>query len=133
LPSQVVAPGWQGSINARFVSLTLADGGPIAADGTVEIADLIGPPRSAAKLGTFQATFPASDARTNVLTGALRDVDGQLHIDGTIELTAPTRTVVVRGFVATKPGAPAELTRALEILGPADAQGRRQFAFESSL
>lgn len=134
LPPQVAPGGWQGSINARFATLTLADGWPVAADGTLDLMDLTGPPRRPANLGSFRVTFPANDAAdSDTLTGTLSDIDGPIQITGTLQLKASDRSYLIDGLLATKPGAPADFQRSLEFLGPPDAQGRRQFSLSGTL
>jgi hypothetical protein len=36
-------------------------------------------------------------------------------------------------MIATRPGAPSDMTRTLEILGPPDDQGRREFTLEGTM
>jgi general secretion pathway protein N len=53
-------------------------------------------------------------------------------VNGTVQLNK-NRSYLVQGMIATRPGAPDDMSRSLEILGPADAQGRRPFTFEGSM
>ena len=66
------------------------------------------------------------------MTGALSDTGGPLAVNGTVQLNK-NRSYLVSGLIATRPGAPSDMARTLEILGEPDAQGRRQFAIEGSM
>jgi general secretion pathway protein N len=133
LPPQVAPGGWTGSINARLAQLTLTDGWPVAANGTVDVVKLTGPARRPAHLGSFQLKFPLETREPNTLVGSLNDVEGPLQIAGKIQLKSTDRGYLIEGLVATKPDAPADLTRALEFLGPPDVQGRREFSLAGTM
>jgi general secretion pathway protein N len=133
LPPQVVGGGWTGSVNARLAELTLVDGWPVSATGTVDLVDLTGPARNPSKLGTFQLKFPLEESTPGTLVGSINDVEGPIQIAGKLHLKAEDRSYLVEGLVATKPGAPAELSRALEVLGAPDAQGRREFSLSGTM
>jgi hypothetical protein len=53
-------------------------------------------------------------------------------VNGTIDLKKD-RSYLVSGLIATRPDAPGDMARTLEILGEPDAQGRRQFSIEGSM
>ncbi|HEY8539365.1 MAG TPA: type II secretion system protein N [Steroidobacteraceae bacterium] len=133
LPPRAVPGGWQGSINARFAALTLADGWPIAAAGTVELLNLTGPARRPMNLGSLQVTFPAAAGDSDTLTGTINDIEGPIELTGTLQLKASDRSYLVDGWIKTKPDAPADLVRSLNFPGEVDAQGRRQFSFSGNL
>jgi len=71
LPPQVVGGGWTGSVNARLAELTLVDGWPVSATGTVDLVDLTGPARNPSKLGTFQLKFPLEESTPGTLVGSI--------------------------------------------------------------
>lgn len=133
LPSTVAPGGWSGTFNARLVRLTLAEGWPIDADGTIDILELTGPARRPNHLGSFRLTFPGETQPSESLTGELRDTGGPLQVTGTVRLDASERSYFIEGWVSTKPETPAEFARTLEFLGPADAQGRRQFSLSGTM
>jgi hypothetical protein len=58
--------------------------------------------------------------------------NGPLQINGTIKLKAD-RSYELDALVGAKPNTPQNLLRALEFLGPPDAQGRRQFSMAGAL
>ena len=133
LPPQVAPGGWTGSVNARLAELTLRDGWPVSANGTVDLVNLVGPARRPANLGSFQLKFPTETQEANTLAGTVNDVEGPIQIAGRIELKSTDRSYLLDGLVATKPDAPADFTRTLEFLGPPDAQGRRQFSLSGTM
>jgi general secretion pathway protein N len=133
LPPEVAPGGWSGSINARLAELTLADGWPISADGTLDVVDLTGPARRPVNLGSYQVQFPAESTAADALAGRIKDIAGPIQIAGTIQLKAIDRSYLLEGLVATKPDAPADFSKSLEFLGPPDAQGRRQFSLSGTM
>lgn len=131
LPAQVAQGGWTGSLNAKLASLTLTNGWPTSAAGTIEVVDLTGPARKPMNIGSYQLTFPA-EGPADALTGAVKDLGGPIQITGTIQLKAADRSYLLEALVATTPDAPADFTKALEYL-PADAQGRREFSLSGTM
>jgi general secretion pathway protein N len=122
--------GWTGMLNARMTDLALTHGWPSDAHGTLEVRDLNGP---SSKMGSYKATFPAEGAQdANVLAGNVVDLGGPLRVAGTLKIS-PNRSYVLEGLVATQPDAPPDITRNLQYLGAADAQGRRQFSLAGSM
>jgi general secretion pathway protein N len=133
LPSSVAPGGWTGTLTLKLTQLTLDNAWPVAASGTVEITDLVGPANRPAALGGYKVVFPAEGAgAADALTGALSDTGGPLAVNGTVQLKKD-RSYLVNGMIATRPGAPGDMARTLEILGAPDAQGRREFTFEGSM
>jgi general secretion pathway protein N len=133
LPPEVAPGGWSGSINAKLAELTLANGWPISADGTMDIVGLTGPARRPTNLGSYQVQFPAESTAADALVGRIKDIAGPIQIAGTVQLKATDRSYLLEGLVATKPDAPADFTKSLEFLGPPDAQGRRQFSLSGTM
>jgi len=134
LPANVAPGGWTGTLNLKLPQLSLENGWPVAATGAVELTDLLGPARRPVALGSYKITFPAEGAAAagDSLTGALSDLGGPFAVNGTVQLKKE-RSYLVQGMIATRPGAPHDMSRSLEILGPADAQGRRPFTFEGTM
>jgi general secretion pathway protein N len=133
LPSNVAPGGWTGALRLKLAQLTLANGWPVAASGTVDVADLVGPANRPAALGSYKVVFPAEGAASgDSFSGALSDTGGPLAVNGTVQLSR-NRSYLVNGMIATRPGAPSDMTRTLEILGPPDDQGRREFTLEGTM
>ncbi|HKS59113.1 MAG TPA: type II secretion system protein N [Steroidobacteraceae bacterium] len=131
LPPHIVQGGWTGTATLRLPQLTLENSWPVALTGTIEIANLVGPANRPAALGSYKVVFPES-AAADGLQGALSDTGGPLAVNGTIDLKKD-RSYLVSGLIATRPDAPSDMARTLEILGEPDAQGRRQFSIEGSM
>jgi general secretion pathway protein N len=132
LPPNVVRGGWTGTLNLKLDELVLADGWPAALNGTIEVTDLVGPANRPAALGSYKVAFPEAAAGADALTGTLTDTGGPLAVNGTVQLNK-NRSYLISGMIATRPNAPSDMTRTLEILGEPDAQGRRQFTIEGSM
>jgi general secretion pathway protein N len=133
LPREVAQGGFTGTLNAKLAELTLENGWPVSANGTIEVLDLNGPARKPVNLGSYHVEFPAQASTPDALTGALKDIGGPIQITGTIQLKAADRSYLLEGLVATKPDAPPDFARTLEFLGPPDAQGRRQFSLSGTM
>lgn len=131
LPPNAVR-GWNGTLNLRLPQLVIENGWPSVAEGTVEAINLTGPASQPANLGSYKVTFPENAANDGVLTGALADIGGPLQVQGALRLTAANRGYHIEGTIATRPDAPAAITKMLEYLGPPDAQGQRQFGTEGT-
>jgi general secretion pathway protein N len=125
--------GWTGQLNAKFARLTLDKGWPVEVDGTLDAVDVMGPPRKPANVGSYRVVFDPAASTAELLQGAVSDAgNGPLQINGTIKLKAD-RSYELDALVASKPNTPQQLARALEFLGPPDAQGRRQFSMAGAL
>ncbi len=125
--------GWVGQLNAKFARLTLDDGWPTEVDGTLDAVDVTGPPRRPANMGTYRVAFDPTASTAELLQGAITDAgNGPLEINGTVRLKAD-RSYEVDALVAARPGAPQNMARTLEYLGPPDPQGRRQFSMAGAL
>jgi general secretion pathway protein N len=132
LPPNLVRGGWTGTVTLRLAQLALENSWPVAATGTVEIADLVGPANRPASLGGYKVVFAEGAATAEGLKGALSDTGGPLAVNGTVDIKKD-RSYLVSGLIATRPGAPGDMSRTLEMLGEPDAQGRREFRVEGTM
>lgn len=132
LPPDVVRGGWTGTVTLRFAHLALENSWPVAATGTIQIADLVGPADRPASLGGYKVVFDEGAATAEGLKGALSDTGGPLAVNGTVDIKKD-RSYLVSGLIATRPGAPGDMSRTLEMLGEPDAQGRREFRIEGTM
>lgn len=132
--SGVAPQGWNGTVNMKFSELVLDAGWPVVANGTAEILNLASSSQRSPLSGSYKLTFPAPHSRPadDLLVGALNDLGGPLAISGTVELRR-NRSYLLNGLVSARPEAPQNLANQLQILGPADAQGRRPFTLEGTL
>ncbi len=132
--SGIAPQGWNGTVNMRFAELVLDAGWPVHANGTAEILNLESSSQRSPVSGSYKLAFPASEAQSadGSLVGAINDLGGPLAISGTVELRRD-RSYLLNGLVAARPEAPQNLANQLQILGPADAEGRRPFTLEGTL
>lgn len=124
-----MARGWHGTVNGTFTQLRLVSGWPVAAAGTLHLANVVMPQLGQQEIGSFDVLIPdpraASQASSDV-RARVTDTSGTVAVDAALTL-APGRSFLFEGTVAARDGAPPGLVRSLEYLGPADAAGRRQF------
>ena len=132
LPPNIVRGGWTGALNIQLSELVLYNAWPVALNGTVVVADLVGPANRPAALGGYKVVFPEGASNSDTLAGVITDTGGPLAVNGTVQLKK-NRSYLVSGMIATRPDAPSDMARTLEILGEPDAQGRRQFSIEGSM
>jgi general secretion pathway protein N len=127
--------GWGGSVQLKLDQLTLVNRWPTDIKGTIEAVNLVGPAQQPTSLGGYRITFPApsGSAAPGELQGAVMSLDdAPLDVVGTVRLTA-NRNYVIDAQVATRPTAPASIVKALQYLGPPDAQGKRPLSIAGSL
>lgn len=133
LPVGSLPRGWMGTLNLKLADLAVEKGWPSVVKGTVEVVDLVGPPRRPSNVGSYKLTFPDPAAKsTEGLVAALTDTGGPLQITGTL-LLKPDRSYLLNTLIATRPNTPSDVVNALQMLGPPDAQGRRPFSSDGTL
>lgn len=121
-----IPPGFAGTIEADVSSARVDNGMLAALVGTVRAlqlhSDLLG------ELGSFELRFPDDGS----MVGQLRDLSGPLALQGQVQLTHQN-SYRVSGTLEARPDASSQLTQALELIGPADNEGRRSFSLTGSL
>lgn len=132
LPQNIVRGGWTGTVNLQLAELALDNAWPVTLSGTIVVADLVGPANRPAALGGYKVVFPEGAAKGDTLAGTITDTGGPFAVNGTVQLKKD-RSYLISGMVATRPDAPSDMARTLEILGEPDAQGRRQFSIEGTM
>ena len=121
--------GVRGDLILEFENLTIRDGIPVVAIGSVTVADFVAPVLSASRIGDFRADFQSSGDQ---IIGEVQDLSGVLDVEGTITLL-PDRSYAFTGEVAPTAETPPSILNQLQFLGSADARGRRMFRFEGRL
>ena len=118
-------PGYRGNIVADLAEIS-GHGATVAmASGTVQLLQL----RSSAELGSYEVRLgPAADG--DGITGELRDLEGPLQVDGQLRLRPHGYELQGHALPRNPPGEP--LAKALDMLGPPDADGRRPFSVEGT-
>ncbi len=109
--------GWRGRIAGEFEEIVVQSGWPTSLRGTLDMDGLIAPP-------------PRST--TNALHARVTDKDGPFSFDGRFTLGAD-RSFLLEGTLAPRGNTPPALVRSLELLGPADAAGRRPVSVSGTL
>jgi general secretion pathway protein N len=125
--------GWQGNIHAQLGELVIEEGWPTQIIGNVEAVELVGPARQPTAIGSYRVEFAAAPNPTTEIQGSLSSrEDAPLDVIGVVRLL-PNRQYVIDAQVGTRNDAPASIGKALEYLGPADAQGRRPLSLAGSI
>lgn len=126
----LVPAGWSGALELAIAQATVLDARLVSIQGAITVRNLHSehPP---ADLGSFQLDFPSLGPEAPMV-GTLRDLDGPLSLQGQLQL-ARTGAYEVAGSVGTREGASTGLQQMLQLLGPADAQGRHAFSLAGTL
>lgn len=130
----LLAPkGWSGTAELDVERITLVDGFPESASGTLVARDLTATGRGRLNIGSFELVLGAGTVGGEGISGRLRDLGaGPMKVRATLELR-PDRSYLLSGEVAAGPEAGDAIQRTLAFLGPADSLGRRPFTVEGSL
>ena len=67
-----------------------------------------------------------------LIVGRLTDLSGPLAMRGTIDLRPPSN-YELRALLKAGPGAPNEIVQSMQLLGPPDPDGFREFVISGSL
>jgi len=130
-----VPKGWRGRVSAEVEELVLKDGWPTALRGTVVMHDLVAPPPRNAPTGTFDLVVPDPQSAPGTgdgVTGRVTDREGPFSVDARLTLSRD-RSFLLEGTLAPRGAVPPGLERSLQLLGPADAAGRRPFSVSGTL
>jgi len=128
--SGLVPAGTSGTLQLAIESARIQDRHLVAVQGKIDLQHIHieNPP---AYLGSFELQF-APPNEGAAMVGQLRDLNGPLSVIGLLQLSR-TGSYELEGSVAPRPGASADLTQTLQLLGLPDAQGRRAFSLAGSL
>jgi general secretion pathway protein N len=134
LPLQMFAKpfnirGLQGNASLQFERIQVRDGLPIAADGTVQVNNLIAPRLSRDSIGGYSAEFFTQEEG---VSASIEDTDGVIDLAGSLQVDND-RSYRFLGQVVAKPSAPASLQQQMQYLGPANERGQRELRLEGSL
>ena len=126
---------WRGRLEARFSEIVVADGWPAVLRGTLEMDGLVAPPPRNTSIGSYHVEMPDPAATAGVpgeLHARVTDKEGPFSFEGRFTLL-PDRSYLLEGLLAPRGSTPPELARSLELLGPPDADGRRQVGVSGTL
>ena len=129
LQNAVRMPGMAGNLSLQVGKLKLDGGVPVAAEGSLEVADLVLPDVHQYSIGGYRAEFFTQDS--GVMT-SIEDVSGMLDLAGTLQVTAEG-TYQFLAKVAPTDTTPQNVRRQLQFLGSADERGRHDLRLEGQL
>jgi general secretion pathway protein N len=121
--------GLNGDASLEFERIRLRDGLPTAADGSVQVNNLVAPLLSRESIGGYRAEFSTAD---NGISASVEDIDGVVDLAGSFQLN-DDRSYEFLGQVVAKTETPAALLRQMQYLGSANERGQRELRLEGSL
>lgn len=128
--SQLLPAGSSATLVLSLPSVKLHNAHLTSIEGSIQIqhVHLSNP---VTELGSYQLQLlPATSGSTT--EGQLHDLDGPLQVSAQLRLQ-PTGEYEINGTVTARSSANEDLNKALQNLGPADAQGQRTFSLAGSL
>lgn len=127
--SIVGMPGLGGTANLQFERLVIEDGIPVAADGTLEIANLVAPLVQPASVGGFRAEFLTQDSG---ILASVEDTDAVIELAGSLTVSSD-RAYQFIAQVAPKDTTPANLREQMRFLGTPNERGQYEMRLEGQL
>ena len=112
-------------------------GWPTIAHGTLDMDELVAPPPRNANVGSFHIVLPHPQPKGEAslpghLTALVTDKNGPFAVNAQLSV-ATDRSFLLEGTVAPRAAVPEGMQRSLDLLGPADAAGRRPFSVSGTL
>jgi hypothetical protein len=134
--------GWQGRVSGRFDEIRVTAGWPAALRGYLDLDGLVAPPPRNAEVGSYHAVFPHPRPQGSAVTGAaldpgaltaqVADKGGPFAVEAQLTV-GRDRSFLLEGMLAPRGPVPPAMERSLQLLGPADASGRRPFSVGGTL
>jgi general secretion pathway protein N len=121
--------GLSGTVNAQFERLVIEAGLPIAADGVVEVADLLAPPVSRTSIGGYRAEFFTQESG---VMASVEDTDGVIDLAGSLQISSD-RSYQFIAQLAPKNNTPANVRQQMQFLGSANERGQHELRLEGEL
>ena len=122
-------PGLGGNASLQFDRLRIRDGLPIAADGTLAVANLVAPMVDPGSIGGYRAEFFTDD---NAVVASVEDVNGVFDLAGSLTVSGD-RNYQFIGKVAATDGTSEKLRRQLRFLGSPNDRGQHDIRLEGQL
>jgi hypothetical protein len=131
--------GWRGRASGAFADLRVRNRLPVV-EGSLTLDGLVAPPPRSAPVGSFQAVFPHPQPQPSLsipkdpanVTARVTDKGGPFSVDAQLTVS-PARNFALEGTLAPRGNVPPAMQKSLQLLGPADAAGRRQFSVGGTL
>lgn len=121
--------GLQGNGSFQFDRLKIVDGMAVAADGTIELADLHVPIAGRESLGGYKVEF---FTQGDGISASVEDDDGVVDLAGSLQLKADRSYEFIAEVVANS-RTPEGVRRQLRFLGPANERGQQELRLEGVL
>lgn len=121
--------GLAGMLSAQFERIELSDGAPVAADGTVDVADLLVPLVARIPIGGFRAEFFTQE---DGIVASVEDTNGLVDLAGRL-LVRPDRSYQFLGQLAPKAETPPAVRQQMAFLGTPNARGQYELRLEGVL
>ncbi len=121
--------GLRGNASLQFESIRLQGNMPVAADGSLEVRDLLVPRISREPIGGYRVEFFSQD---DGIAASIEDTDGVVDIAGSLQVNAD-HTYEFLAQVVAKPEAPQRLKTQMQYLPPANDRGQQELRIEGSL
>jgi general secretion pathway protein N len=129
MQSIVGMPGLDGTANLQFERLVLENGIPVAADGTLEVANLLAPLIHRSSVGGFRAEFFTQDSG---IVASVEDTDAVVELAGSLSVSSD-RTYQFLAQVAPKNTTPENLREQMRFLGTPNERGQYELRLEGQL
>jgi len=121
--------GLDGMLSLQFERLEIVDGLPVAASGTLEVANLRAPLIYRAPIGGFRAEFFTQE--TGVVA-SIEDTQAVIDLAGSLSIGAD-RSYRFVAQVAPKADTPADLREQMRFLGSPNQRGQYEMRLEGQL
>jgi len=118
-----------GNVTAQFERLLLDAGTPRAADGVIEVANLVVPTINRSSIGGYRVEFFTQESG---VMASIEDTDGIVDIAGSLELTAD-RSYQFMALIAPKANTPQNVRQQMQFLGSANERGQHTLRLEGQL
>ena len=129
MQSIVGMPGLDGTANLQFERLVFENGIPVAADGTLEVANLLAPLIHRSSVGGFRAEFFTQESG---VIASVEDTDAVVELAGSLSVSSD-RTYQFLAQVAPKDTTPANLREQMRFLGTPNERGQYELRLEGQL
>lgn len=128
--SLVRMAGLSGNASLQFEELRIRDGMPVAARGTLAVADLVAPMVDPSPIGSYRAEFFTDD--NNAVVASIEDVSGMFDLAASLTLSAD-RNYQLIGKVAATDSTSQKLRQQLRFLGSPNERGQHDIRLEGQL
>lgn len=122
-------PGLRGRLTIQMDRLVLENGLPVAADGEIQVAQLLAPLVHRSPIGGYRIEFFTQNSG---VMASIEDTDGVVDLAGSLQVSSDRNYTFV-GLVAPKATTPDRLRQQMQFLGTANERGQYELRLEGSL